>query len=125
MESVPIGITVQNPVDLTGVAYVFSNLYGVVGKIILEDENVDALIAVYTPSFQPEISLPAKELIEITKATNKPVIAALISPNTYTIEEQVELEKNGVAVYRNPERTAKAMANYLKYWKLKRNQVQK
>jgi acyl-CoA synthetase (NDP forming) len=124
-EAVPIKITVQNPVDLTGVAYVSSELYGVVGKIIFEDENVDALIAVYTPSFQPEIPLPAKELIEITKATNKPVIAALISPNIRPIEERAQLEKNGVAVYRNPERVAKAMANYIKYWKLKRNLQQR
>jgi len=120
LEAVPIKINVQNPVDLTGVAYVYSELYGVVGRILLEDENVDALVAVYTPSFQREIPLPAKELIEITKATNKPVVAALISPNIFPIEEKAELEKNGVAVYRNPERAAKATANYLKYWKLKR-----
>ncbi|MFB0562864.1 MAG: acetate--CoA ligase family protein [Candidatus Lokiarchaeia archaeon] len=120
LDAIPITVTIQNPVDLTGVAYVFSELYGVVGKIILEDENVDALIAVYTPSFQPEIPLPVKELIEITKATNKPVIAALISPSDQPIEEKAELEKNGVAVYRNPERVAKAVANYIKYWKLKR-----
>ncbi len=126
LKAIPVNIAVQNPVDLTGVAYVFSELYGVVGKILLEDENVDALIAVYTPSFQPEIPLPAKELIEITKITNKPVIAALISPNIYPIDEKAELERNGVAVYRNPERVAKATANYIKYWKMKRNlQLQK
>lgn len=120
LEAMPINITVQNPCDLLGVAYVVPELYGIVGRILLEDSDVDALIAVYTPSFQPEIRLPAKELIDITKATNKPVIAALISPSTFPIEEKNDLEQNSVAVYRNPERTAKAVANYIKYWKLRR-----
>jgi len=119
-KEIPIKINVQNPVDLTGVAYVFSNLYGTVGEIILRDKNVDVLVAVYTPSFQSEIPLPAKELIEITKETSKPVIAALISPNTRPIQEKAQLEKNGVAVYQNPERAAKATANYIKYWKIRR-----
>jgi len=120
-EAMPVNITVQNPCDLLGVAYVVPELYGVVGRILLEDSDVDALIAVYTPSFQPEIRLPAKELIEITRATNKPVIAALISPSLLPIEEKYDLEQNGVAVYRTPERAAKATANYIKYWKLRRN----
>jgi len=120
-EAMPINITVQNPCDLLGVAYVTPELYGTVGKILLEDSDVDALIAVYTPSFQPEIRLPAKELIEITRVTNKPVIAALVSPSILPIEEKNDLEQNGVAVYRTPERTAKAVANYIKYWKLRRN----
>jgi len=120
-EAMPVNITVQNPCDLLGVAYVIPELYGVVGRILLEDSDVNALIAVYTPSFQPEIRLPAKELIEITRATNKPVIAALISPSILPIEEKSYLEQNGVAVYRNPERAAKAVANYIKYWKLRRN----
>jgi acetyltransferase len=120
-EAMPINITVQNPCDLLGVAYVVPELYGIVGKILLEDSDVDVLIAVYTPSFQPEIRLPAKELIEITKATNKSVIAALVSPSILPIEERFDLEQNGVAVYRTPERAAKAVANYIKYWKLRRN----
>jgi len=120
-EAMPVNITVQNPCDLLGVAYVVPELYGIVGRILLEDSDVDALIAVYTPSFQPEIRLPAKELIEITRASNKPVIAALVSPSILPIEEKSDLEQNGVAVYRNPERAAKAMANYIKYWKLRRN----
>jgi len=121
LEAMPINITAQNPCDLLGVAYVLPELYGVVGRILLEDSDVDALIAVYTPSFQPEIRLPAKELIEITGATNKPVIAALVSPSLLPIKEKYDLEQNGVAVYRTPERAAKAMANYIKYWKLRRN----
>jgi acetyl-CoA synthetase (ADP-forming) len=119
-EAVPINITVQNPCDLLGVAYVLPELYGIVGGIILEDSDVDALIAVYTPSFQPEVRLPAKELIEITKVADKPVIAALVSPSTLPIEEKTDLEQNGVAVYRTPERAAKAVANHIKYWKLGR-----
>jgi len=120
-EAMPVNITVQNPCDLLGVAYVVPELYGVVGRVLLEDSDVDALIAVYTPSFQPGIRLPAKELIEITRATNKPVIAALISPGIFPIQEKPYLEQNGVAVYRTPEGAAKAVANYIKYWKLRRN----
>ena len=119
-EAMPINITVQNPCDLLGAAYVVHELYGVVGRIILEDSDVDAWIAVYTPSFQPEIRLPAKELTEITKAASKPVIAALVSPGILPIEEKTDLEQNGVAVYRTPERAAKATANYIKYWKLRK-----
>jgi acetyltransferase len=120
-EAMPVNITVQNPCDLLGVAYVIPELYGVVGRILLEDSDVDALIAVYLPSFQQENRLPAKELIEITRVTNKPVIAALVSPSILPIKEKSELEQNGVAVYRTPERAAKAVANYIKYWKLRRN----
>jgi len=119
-EAMPINITVQNPCDLLGVAYVLPELYGIVGGILLEDSDVDALIAVYTPSFQPEVRLPAKELIEIAKVADKPVIAALVSPSTLPIEEKFYLEQNGVAVYRTPERAAKAVANNIKYWKLRR-----
>jgi acetyl-CoA synthetase (ADP-forming) len=119
-EAVPINITVQNPCDLLGVAYVLPELYGIVGGIILEDSDVDALIAVYTPSSQPEVRLPAKELIQIAKAAGKPVVAALVSPSTLPIEEKTDLEQNGVAVYRTPERAAKAAANHIKYWKLRR-----
>jgi acetyltransferase len=122
-EAMPVNITVQNPCDLLGVAFVVPELYGVVGRILLEDIDVDALIAVYLPSFQPEIRLPSKELIEITRATNKPVIAALISPSILPIKEKYDLEQNGVAVYRTPETAAKAMANYIKYWKLKRKRL--
>jgi len=119
-EAMPINITVQNPCDLLGVAYVLPELYGIAGGILLEDSDVDALIAVYTPSFQPEVRLPAKELIEIAKVADKPVIAALVSPSTLPIEEKFYLEQNGVAVYRTPERAAKAVANNIKYWKLRR-----
>jgi acetyl-CoA synthetase (ADP-forming) len=122
-EAMPVNITVQNPCDLLGVAYVVPELYGIVGRILLEDIDVDALIMVYIPSFQPEIRLPSKELIEITRATNKPVIAALISPSVLPIKEKCDLEQNGVAVYRTPETAAKATANYIKYWKLKRNSL--
>jgi len=119
-EAVPINITVQNPCDLLGVAYVLPELYGIVGGIILEDSDVDALIAVYTPSFQPEARLPAKELIQIAKVAGKPVVAALVSPTTLPIREKPDLEQNGVAVYRTPERAARAAANHIKYWKLRR-----
>ena len=119
-EAVPVKITVQNPCDLLGVAYVLPELYGIVGGIILEDSDVDALIAVYAPSFQPEARLPAKELIEIAKVAGKPVVAALVSPSTLPIPEKSDLEQNGVAVYRTPERAAKAVANHIKYWKLRR-----
>ena len=119
-QAVPFKITVQNPCDLLGVAYILPELYGIVGGIILEDSDVDALIAVYTPSFQPEARLPAKELIEIAKVAGKPVVAALVSPSTLPIPEKSDLEQNGVAVYRTPERAAKAVANHIKYWKLRR-----
>ena len=119
-EAMPIKITVQNPCDLLGVAYVLPELYGIAGGILLKDSDVDALIAVYTPSFQPEVRLPAKELIEIAKVAGKPVVAALVSPSTLPIEEKTDLEQNGVAVYRTPERAAKAVANHIKYWKLRR-----
>jgi len=119
-EAVPVKITVQNPCDLLGVAYVLPELYGIVGEIILEDNDVDALIAVYTPSFQKEARLPTKELIEIAKVTGKPTVAALVSPTTLPIPEKSDLEQNGVAVYRTPERAAKAVANHIKYWKLRR-----
>ena len=124
-EAVPTNITVQNPCDLLGVAYILPELYGIVGGILLEDSDVDALIAVYTPSFQPEARLPAKELVQITKTAGKPVVAALVSPTTLHIREKSELERNGVAVYRTPERAAKAVANHIKYWKLRRTAREK
>ncbi len=116
----PFPVYLQNPCDITGIGYAYPQIYAAASRAILEDPDVSVFIPIFTPSFQPEMQFPYREIIDAAKETGKAVVAALLAPTLLWPEERSRLEEAGIPVYSTPDRAAKAAANYLKYWKLRR-----
>ncbi|MHA1595550.1 MAG: acetate--CoA ligase family protein [Candidatus Baldrarchaeia archaeon] len=112
----PFPIPISNPVDLLGFGYALPELYGETVKRVLADENVDLLITIYTPSFQPEIRVPAKEMVEAVREYQKPLIAVLIAPLSMKPEEVEYLENAGIPVFFDPESGARAATIAIHYY---------
>jgi len=72
----PNEANIHNPVDVLGDAK--EDRYEFALKTLLEDKNVDAIIFILTPQRGTEINKTAKALIELSKKSNKPVVASFI-----------------------------------------------
>ena len=111
----PFPIPITNPVDLLGFGYAIPELYGEVAKRVLTDDNVDLLLTIYSPSFQHEIRVPVKEMIEAFEECRKPIVAVLNAPVFKKPKEAENLEKAGIPVFFDPESGAKASAILIHY----------
>jgi len=112
----PFSIPITNPVDMLGFGYAIPELYGEAVKRVLADNNVDFLLAIYSPSFQSEIRVPAKEMIEALEEYRKPIVAVLNAPISKKPKEAESLEKAGIPVFFDPESGAKASAILIYYY---------
>jgi len=112
----PFPIPITNPVDILGFGYATPELYGETVRKVLMDDNVDLLLAIYSPSFQPEIRVPAQEMIEAVKEYKKQIVAVLNSPLIKKPKEVFELENAGIPVFFDPESGARASATLVHYY---------
>lgn len=112
----PFPVPITNPVDLLGFGYAIPELYGKVIKKVLADDNVDLLLTIYSPSFQHEIRVPVKEVIEAFEEYRKPIVAVLNAPLSKKPEETEDLEKAGIPVFFDPESGARASAILMYYY---------
>lgn len=109
-EVLPGAASVLNPIDVLGDAR--SDRYKAAFKDALEDENVDALLAILTPQFMTEIEETARALAEASEAqpegNKKPVMACFLG-EAHMKEAQVFFSERSIPSYPTPERAAAAM----------------
>ena len=103
----PSTASMRNPVDVIGDSD--ENRYANALKIMLEEENVDGVIAIWTPTLMAETIAIAEKVAELALLYNKPVMGCLLSlENTKDVIRT--LWKAKIPYYPFPEVAAKALA---------------
>jgi acetyltransferase len=110
--NLPQAASAANPVDVLGDAR--ADRYKFALETVVKDKNVDGLLVVLTPQAMTEIGETARAAGELSKQTEKPILACFMGEAT--VSEGIEiLEEYGVPNYPYPERAAnslRAMAEY-------------
>lgn len=111
-EGLPPTASVQNPVDLIGDAR--EDRYEHALRLVLGDENVDAVIVICTPQMMADLEAIARTIADAAREHKKPVLACLMA-----LEEIGEalrlLEEAEVPHYRFPEDAARSLAEMAHY----------
>src|SRR4030042_6302274 len=103
-----------NPVDVLGDAT--PERFAKSTEIVLEDENVDAVLILLTPQAMTAPTETAKAIAELAGKTSKPIMAAGLG-GAGIKEGMTVFYKAGIAVFRSPEQAIQAfmtLSNYSK-----------
>ncbi|WEL22913.1 acetate--CoA ligase family protein [Candidatus Nanohalovita haloferacivicina] len=120
-ESMPDESTPHNPLDVIGDAGHHRYSEGL--EIVLEDDNVDAVVVLLTPQANTEIDKTAKAISRADESSDKPIFASFMG------EEDVEsgkriLEENNIPEFEDPVdavKTLKSMVGYSEFLQQERN----
>ncbi|MCX8023054.1 MAG: bifunctional acetate--CoA ligase family protein/GNAT family N-acetyltransferase [Syntrophorhabdaceae bacterium] len=104
-----------NPVDVLGDASTERYISAI--EACLKDENVDALLIIYTPQGQAHPVELAKSIVSIAASSEKPVITTLMGGKAIE-KAKTTLLHNNVPTYDTPE---EAVKTYLYMYKYSRN----
>ncbi|MEO0114178.1 MAG: acetate--CoA ligase alpha subunit [candidate division WOR-3 bacterium] len=103
----PPTASVNNPIDVIGDSD--EKRYSEALRIILSDDNINGLIAIWTPTLMAETKLVAAKVAELAPQYSKPVMGCLLSlENTKEVIETLWQAK--IPYYPFPETAAKALA---------------
>ncbi len=113
---VPDGAQLGNPVDMLGGPR--AEMYSAAGQILLEDPNVDMLMAIFVPQAITPVSKVAQHVVKTAHDNNKPVICCLVGGES--IPEAVRiLNTSGVPCYQDPNRAGRALGGLYDYVQLR------
>ncbi|MCX6270172.1 MAG: bifunctional acetate--CoA ligase family protein/GNAT family N-acetyltransferase [Bacteroidetes bacterium] len=101
-----------NPVDVLGDAR--SKRVAKATNIVLQDEGVDTVLVILTPQAMTNPTTTAKEISELVKTTQKPILAAWLGGQTMR-EGMAILNEAGVAAYQTPEQAIRAFMTLTTY----------
>jgi len=106
-----------NPVDMAFARD--EKAFEEVVRLILRDENVDALVIflLHHPFMTPRRIKDS--LLRQRESSGKPVLLCANSPRGLIEEEVAELEAGGVPVYSLPDRTIRALRGLIEYGRIK------
>jgi len=104
-EFLPDAASAANPVDVLGDAR--ADRYRFALKKVAEDPNVDGLLVVLTPQAMTEIVRTARDIGELTRGLDKPVITCFMGEAVISKGIDI-LAEYGVPNYPFPERAARA-----------------
>lgn len=103
----PPTASINNPIDVIGDSD--ENRYASTLKIMLEDESIDGIIAIWTPTLMAETKVVATKVSELVPQYSKPVMGCLLSlENTKEVIQTLWRAK--IPYYPFPEIAAKALA---------------
>ncbi len=119
MLNMPIEIPIKNPVDLLAQGWADPRIFAESFKLILNEDQFDAVMIVFSPNYQDEIGggVPIDDIISATSKVSKPVISVLTSPDSRKPPGYEILETAGIPFFSSPQRAAQALANLLKLTK--------
>ncbi|HDR00239.1 MAG TPA: CoA-binding protein, partial [candidate division WOR-3 bacterium] len=106
-QHVPPTASVSNPVDIIGDAD--EKRYAAVLKLLVEDENVDLVLPIWTPTLMAEAVDIAAIIAEVGIATEKPVLACIQTMGDSAAIRRALL-KDRIPHYQFPESAARAMS---------------
>ncbi len=111
-EVTPRGAQLGNPVDMLGGPQ--AEMYRAAGELLLRDEGVDMLMAVFVPQAITPVIEVARNVIAAARDAGKPVVCCLVGGESIT--EAVELlNREGVPFYQDPNRASRALGGLLAY----------
>ncbi len=111
-EVTPRGAQLGNPVDMLGGPQ--AEMYRTAGELLLRDESVDMLMAVFVPQAITPVIEVARNVIMAAQSAAKPVVCCLVGGESIT--EAVDLlNREGVPFYQDPNRAGRALASLLAY----------
>ncbi|HSJ13768.1 MAG TPA: acetate--CoA ligase family protein [Longimicrobiales bacterium] len=111
--SLPEEAAVRNPVDM--IASATPDTYRLALDAVLQDENVDAVIAAFVPPLRVRQQDVARAIVEVRNAhPGKPMLAVLMGRKGLP-EGRAELSEAGVPAYIFPESAASALAHMDRY----------
>lgn len=113
----PVDLPIDNPIDLLALGWARPDIFAKALQLAAIEDQYDAFLTVFSPNFQEDIGggTPTEGLIQVARASKKPIIAVLNSPESYPPPEKVILEAAGIPVFASPERGAKTLANVIGY----------
>ncbi|MEO0097778.1 MAG: acetate--CoA ligase alpha subunit [candidate division WOR-3 bacterium] len=111
----PPTASINNPVDVIGDAD--EKRYSEALKIILAEESVDAIIAIWTPTQIAETTVVANKVIEVSAKYSKPIMGCLLSLQNASEVIKI-LGQAKIPYYPIPETAAKALSlmSYFNEW---------
>jgi acetyl coenzyme A synthetase (ADP forming)-like protein len=108
----PSTANINNPIDVIGDAK--EDRYELALKSVLEDENVDGVIAICTPQMMTDMEAISKKVVETASLYEKPVLSCFMA--TEDISETLRiLDEKKVPHYLFPEAAARAMSTMAEY----------
>jgi len=101
-----------NPVDVLGDAT--PERYAKATQIVLDDPNVDAVLAIFVPQAVTDPTDTAIEVCRLVDGTDKSIIAAWAGGQSMHKGRQIFIE-NDIAVFRTPEQAVRAFMTLVRY----------
>jgi acetyltransferase len=101
-----------NPVDVIGDAS--PERYTTATKIVLDDPNVDAVLAIFVPQAVTDPTDTAIEVCKLAERTSKSIIAAWAGGQSMHKGRQIFVN-NDIAVFRTPEQAVRAFMTLVSY----------
>jgi len=122
MLGMPVHIEISNPIDLLAQGWSQPEIFANAFKLVLNEDNYDALMIVFAPNYQEEIGggMPIQEIVNAARKTKKPIISVLSSPESRKPPGSDILEEAGIPFFSEPYRAAQALSNMLKVIKKKK-----
>jgi acetate---CoA ligase (ADP-forming) subunit alpha len=105
------GTAVGNPMDIGVGSLMNPDLYGQTARILLDDENVDMLIAIAAP----EAPAMIESLARAAKLITKPMAVAIFDLPELVWPQAKYLLGNNIPVYKDPIRAGYALAKMVEY----------
>ncbi len=107
-----------NPVDMGPAWYDSEAIKGTV-EAVLKDDRIDAILfcIMFASANRAAVGMLANSLLQMER--EKPILCCISAPEGIWDEDIRRLEQSGIPNYPTPERAAKALANLVRYKKLK------
>ncbi len=103
----PVTAATSNPVDIIGDAD--EKRYRIALELLVQDENVDGLIPIWTPTLMAESATVAGVIADVGQHSDKPILACVQTMmNSEDVRRQLLRDK--IPHYQFPENAARAMA---------------
>ncbi len=113
--ALPPAASVHNPVDM--LASASPSQYAACLNILLQDENVDGALVILPPPPMFKTEEVAEALTALIRASDKPVVIALMGSTLVEAAAQV-FQRAGVPAYPFPERAASALGALTRYTRI-------
>ncbi len=110
----PRSANILNPVDVLGDA--LADRFAKSAEIILQAEEVDALVVILTPQIMTQIEQTAKYLVELSKKYQKPILCSFIG-GSLVVEGEKILSQYKIPVFRFPELAINALSAMWQFYK--------
>ncbi|MCX6244977.1 MAG: bifunctional acetate--CoA ligase family protein/GNAT family N-acetyltransferase [Bacteroidetes bacterium] len=111
-ENLPAFWSHGNPVDVLGDAR--AKRVSKATQIVLEDENVDAVLVILTPQAMTNPNATAKEISLLAASTTKPILAAWLGGQSMHEADDILVEA-GIPSYKTPEQAIRAFMTMVSY----------